>query len=181
MNLKRADGENESKYIWRLCFAKDSGQINLTWPELGKVINEELGYDNTESAYRKAYASVKKFLDDGVFEPDDYKAELESKRRALEMERQKLYATKTEYNRLLRHASREELFYQNIATHIQKLEPPEFGAVSDWIYPNDKEYVLTISDIHAGANFELDTNKYSFEEIRSRFARLAQQVIQYVR
>ena len=184
MYLHRLDGENEPQYIWRLCSAKDDGRLEMTWPELGNMFNSELGLQNTESAYRKLYQAVKRFMDAGVFKENKYTDDLEERKRQLEAERQKLFATKTEYNRLLRQTSRQELFYQNIADSIQRLTPPEFPVnfdCLDWYPTNGREYILTISDIHAGANFKTDTNEYSLEEVGHRFRVLAEKLSAYVR
>ena len=147
------------------------------------ILNEELGYDNSESVYRKQYAAAKKLLDGGCFPRigDEYLKELEAKKHALEAERQKLFATKVEYNRQVRQDSRQELFYQNIADHIEKINPP----VREYCYggggfENDKEYVLTLSDIHAGAKFETATNSYSLDEVAARFGVLIDSVDSYV-
>lgn len=123
-------------------------------------------------------------MDAGVFKENKYTDDLEERKRQLEAERQKLFATKTEYNRLLRQTSRQELFYQNIADSIQRLTPPEFPVnfdCLDWYPTNGREYILTISDIHAGANFKTDTNEYSLEEVGHRFRVLAEKLSAYVR
>lgn len=155
----------------------------MNWSDLQKIINEELGYDNSESVYRKQFSAAKKFLDGGCFykDSDTYLKDLDDKKHALEVERQKLFATKTEYNRLVRQDSRQELFYQNIADHIEKIEPP----IYEYCYGqadsnNAKEYVLTLSDIHAGAKFETLTNSYSLDEMAARFGILIDSINEYV-
>ena len=155
----------------------------MSWHDLQMIFNEELGYDNSDSAYRKQYAYAKKFLDGGCFHQtgEEYLKELEAKKRELEFERQKLFATKTEYNRMVRQDSRQELFYQNIADNIEKVAPPiyeySFGGIG---YEDDKEYILTISDIHAGANFKTATNSYSLDEVSVRFGVLLDAIDDYV-
>ena len=185
IDLSKRSQENEAQYIWRLSFAKDSGEIDMSWDQLATIMNNELGYDNTSSAYRKQYAAAKKFLDAGVFDSNNnskYLKELEDKRRALEVERQKLFATKVEQNRQLRQISRQELFYQNVADQLVRLEPPleDFSYGPEENY-SDKEYVLTISDIHAGAEFVTETNEYSLMEMTARFGVLLDSVSGYVK
>lgn len=34
MNLKKLPSENEAQYIWRLSFAKDSGLLDMSWPDI---------------------------------------------------------------------------------------------------------------------------------------------------
>ena len=42
VNLSKAPDESELQYIWRVCSAKDSGVIELTWTELAEILNKEL-------------------------------------------------------------------------------------------------------------------------------------------
>lgn len=109
---------------------------------------------------------------------DSYSKELECQRRELEKERQKLFATKTEYSRQLRHQSRFELLYENIANAITALTPPMF--VGRPIANNEKEYVLGIGDIHYGATFVSENNSYSREICKQRFEYLLSYMIDYV-
>lgn len=183
MNLKKLNGENEAQYIWRLSFAKDCGELPMTWEDLAATMNDELGYDNTSSAYRKQFAAAKKFLDAGVFDSNGnskYLRELDEKKRALEAERQKLFATKIEQNRQIRQTSRQELFYQNIASQLKAIDPPVFDYVQGSGISWSKEYILTLSDIHAGAEFKTQTNEYSLEEMAARFGTLIDETSDYI-
>ena len=42
MNLNKMPNENDNQYIWRLCSAKDSGLLDLSWNELADIFNKEL-------------------------------------------------------------------------------------------------------------------------------------------
>ena len=68
-----------------------------------------------------------------------------------------------------------------MADHIEKVNPPIteycFGGGG---FENDKEYVLTLSDIHAGAKFETATNSYSLDEVAARFGVLIDAVHDYI-
>ena len=63
-----------------------------------------------------------------------------------------------------------------------KLEPPleDFTYGPEGSY-SDKEYVLTLSDIHAGATFKTATNSYSLLEMTARFGVLLDLVSGYVK
>ena len=154
------------------------------WKEITPFINRELfGEDESqyrdESAYRKAVKYARDFYEAGVFGiEDEYCQKLEEQCRELEKQRQKLYATKTEYTRQVRQQSRFELFYENVANEIKEFVVPEFVGVDYSV--NDKEYIISIADIHAGANFITETNKYSFEEITNRFNKLLNYSINFV-
>ena len=181
--LKKIDNETEEQYLWKIGQLVDSGKVD-SWASINDIVNKELGIEEErwrdESSFRKRYQAAKKFYE-GCFskmESEEYADKLEEQRRELEKERQKLYTTKTEYTRQIRQQSRFELFYENVANEINQLIVPEFVGVDYSV--NNKEYILTIADIHAGANFITETNEYSFEEITKRFNRLLNNAINFV-
>ena len=182
-DFKKLENENFHQYIWRMDELVQSGKYK-NWKEITHFVNRELfGEDESqyrdESAYRKAVKYARDFYEAGVFGiEDEYYQKLEEQCRELEKQRQKLYATKTEYTRQVRQQSRFELFYENVANEIKEFVVPEFVGVDYSV--NDKEYIISIADIHAGANFITETNKYSFEEITNRFNKLLNYSINFV-
>lgn len=182
--FKKLENENFHQYIWRMDELVQSGKYK-NWKEITPFINEELFGDDEsqyrdESAYRKAVKYARDFYEAGVFGigEDEYCKKLEEQCKELEKQRQKLYATKTEYTRQVRQQSRFELFYENVAEEIKELAVPNFVGLDYSV--NSKEYVISIADIHAGANFVTETNRYSFDEITNRFNKLLNYSINFV-
>lgn len=157
----------------------------MTWEDLAEVFNSELREEDetyNSSAYRKPYQQAKVYYED-VFSKmvdEGYSKQIQEKTRELQKERQKLNATKIEYNRDLRHESRFELYYENIKDAITTLPLPEFYPIYSDL-ETQKEYVLGIADIHAGAKFESENNNYSLDECRRRFEVLLGEVIDFVK
>lgn len=182
MDFSIHENETEREYIWRVGKYVSEGKI--TWKELANIINEKWRDSEEEyrdeSAYRKPFQSAKSYYED-VFSKmisNEYSDNIAEQKRELEIERQKLYATKTEYTRSIRQQSRFELFYENIAKELITIEPPRFKKRS-YIH-NNKCSVLTFCDIHAGAVFKNKTNNYSFNEITRRFEVLLSYMNDYV-
>lgn len=183
--FKKLDNENFHQYIWRMDELVQSGKYK-NWKEITPFVNAELfGEDESlfrdESAFRKGVKYARDYFEAGVFgvgSDDEYYKKLEEQRLELEKERQKLYATKTEYTRQVRQQSRFELFYENVADGIKELTVPDFVGLD--YSANNKEYIISIADIHAGANFVTETNKYSFDEITNRFNKLLNYSINFV-
>lgn len=182
--FKKLETENFHQYIWRMDELVQSGKYK-NWKEITPFVNAELfGEDEDlyrdESAYRKGVKYARDYFEAGVFGvgENEYYQKLEEQCRELEKQRQKLYATKTEYTRQVRQQSRFELFYENVADEIKELVVPEFVGLDCSV--NDKEYIISIADIHAGANFITETNKYSFEEITNRFNKLLNYSIDFI-
>ena len=72
------------------------------------------------------------------------------------------------------------MFYENVKDAIQALPVPHFKYNGSCLYENQKEYVLSLADIHAGANFKSENNEYSLEICAHRFDRLLNYMITYV-
>ena len=181
MEYKKLNEENENQYILRICSMKE--QNNWTWADIADILNDALGYNYGESAYRKKVQQFNKMLEDNqhIFvKEDEYIKKIEEQKLNLEKERQKLYATKVEMQRMIRQSSRFELFYENIRDAIQTLKMPQIKYDPSTIFINGKEYLLSIADIHCGANFDLPTTHYSIEECERRFNVLLNYVADYV-
>jgi hypothetical protein len=181
--LKKLEHESEEQYLWKVGQLIDSKKVE-SWASVNDIVNKQLGIDEEkwrdESSFRKRYQAAKKFYENcfSKMESKEYSDKLEKQCRELEKQRQKLYATKTEYTRQVRQQSRFELFYENIANELEKIEVPEFIGF-DYSH-GDNQYILTIADIHAGANFITETNEYSFEEINKRFNKLYNDVVAFI-
>lgn len=191
MNLNKDIAETELQYIWRLCLAKDSGSLDMTWDELADVLNKNLREDESEyygsSAYRKKYQQAKLFRDE-VFSKEetvDYQNELSAQKRELEKAKIKLQTEKLEYSKWLREEARDELIMEYIVKAIESLEPlyiPEVLGVN----LTNKAYALLFGDEHYGVEFELKDlygdiiNAYSPEIFEKRMWLLLQKTIEII-
>lgn len=192
-SLKIQENEDELLFTYRIyqmyynnLLENINGQ-KATQEEVGYLINQELFENNyidkyqNESTYRKPYSYAMKYFDK-VFKPMFFNnnniIELDEKIIEIKKEREKLNATKIEYNRNIRHEARFELFYENIKEAIKTLEPPIFNSVSLQNY--DTEEIFAITDIHYGANFTGQNNSYSRQICKDRFEKLLSMIIRDV-
>lgn len=170
MSFTRERSESAHDYIIRICGMK--GELGYTWDDIADVINGELGYSRTGVAYRKFYARHK----DDAPVTIDYETEDSL---AIQVERNKLQATKIEANRYIRQYSRFDLFYSNVREAIETLPLPEFQAIPPEY--SGKQYVLTISDLHYGSTYESENNDYSRKECERRLTALLGEVIEFIK
>ena len=180
-NLNRLDGETQEQYFYRVCSMKES--LGFTWPQMAEIFNTEFGCKKGDTAYRKQWNAFNKVFNANVDKLVGGNAYLEDIREAkyeLEKERQKLNATKIEFNRNLRQESRSELFYENIKNAIEALPMPEIVVRNNSYSVGNKEYVLCLADIQAGAKFDIPTNTYSLAVCQERFNKLLNDVISYI-
>ena len=179
MRYKRDENETEEELIYRICLEKD---IIGTWDDVAEILNKLLGYEYTNSKYRKQFQAFEKMLEANQSKFSDGDAQLEEIRLAtenLKKERLKLQATKLSETRYDRQDSRFELFYENVRDAIIRLKQPKLVRTS--INESDSQYVLGFGDIHYGARFKSTNNEYSREECKSRFGVLLSSVEDLVR
>lgn len=180
-SLKRIDGETQDQYFYRICMMKET--LGFTWPQMTEVFNKEFGCNKGDTAYRKRWAAFKDVFtanEDKLVGENAYLEEINAAKHALEKERQKLYATKMEASRNLRQESRAELFYENVRNAIETLPMPNVISRDHESRMHNKEYVLALADIQAGAKFKLDCNEYSLDICRERFNVLLDMVLEYI-
>lgn len=175
--FSRNDDESELEYQFRVSSMKDA--IG-TWDDVADIINAELGYQYTESKYRKDYVTFQKMLEAHAANSDN-----EATQRMLEAaeelrkERHKITATKLELHREERKSARMELFYENMKDAFDRLPVPKPETVRSNAAPSDGELVLTISDIHYGASFKSKNNEYSRDICKERFWKLLDEMKGY--
>lgn len=193
INVNKETTESDLQYIWRICSAKDSGVLDCTWNEVGKILNKNLfpnEEDNwlTESAYRKKF-QYGKALYEQVFskmKSNEYQKEIAFSKRELEKERIKLRTEKLEYTRWLREEARDELITEKICDAIANLTPMN---IPQYIEPKHsiRAYALVFGDEHYGAEFELKglfgdiLNVYSPEIFEQRMWDLLNQTIEIIK
>lgn len=105
--------------------------------------------------------------------------EIDKKLEELRKERIKLQTANIERNRIDRAQSRQEMYYEYVGNAITSLPLPEFRPIvqND---SNEKEYIATLSDLHFGAVFTSEHNKYSPEIARYRMEYLTSRLISFV-
>ena len=160
IEITRKPNEDEYEYIYRICSIKD----NIgTWSEVAKILNAQLGYEYTESKYRKQYQSFQKMFEanQAQLQSDVYMNDIIERTREMNRERMKLQTEKLEYNRWLRSHSRDELILERITDEIRKLPQLEYddycGEFDFDEIENTREQtaVLCFGDDHFGAEFEI--------------------------
>lgn len=180
MDYNRNPGESEEEFICRVCALKD--KIG-TWKGVADILNEKLGHDYTESAYRKKYQSFSNMMSKCYPNQNmDTKlvADIEQTRATLRKERIKLQTLNLERSRLDRAEARQELYYEYIGSVVEALPMPELQPIYDDGYDN-MDYVLAIADCHYGAKFKTPYNEYSPTIFKQRLGKLMGKTIDFIK
>ena len=149
-------GETPENYRIRLYRNRERYGLNNT--QVGELCNAAFGVHWDESAHRKKALNYIEGYDDGYAagkaeKPDVTDETLE----AIRAERIKIQTLNLEKNRITRKEQRHILYHEYLSHCIQKLPMPEIHPLGG-VDSEDEEYLLTISDIHFGANFVSENN-----------------------
>lgn len=183
--FQKTDEETRLQYIWRVCFAKDSGVIDITWEEVANILNQSLVQDETEylgeSAYRKQYQQAKMYFEE-VFSKmvsDEYYQQIAEQKRELQIERYKFFDQRNAYNKILRRRARQEEINEIINTAIEKGSLPALN-FSDNVYyeHSNNDMLISLTDIHYGANIKNAWNTYNSDVCRERFKKYLSAIIE---
>lgn len=192
VDLMRKPGETEEQFIWRIGRAYDSGEIDLSWSDIAKVINRQFRGDDEpqkdESAYRKAYQYARRFYEAGVFKDltgEEYLSQIQESKRELQKEKVKLQTEKLEYNRWLREDARDELLAEKFADALSQAPAIDFPDPLPK-RASSRRGVLVFGDEHYGTEFRIlglrgeIINEYSPEIFEDRMCDLLDQTISIV-
>lgn len=186
--LKRLPNESNDQYFYRICKMKDA--LGFTWPQMAEIFNNEFGYNNGDTSYRKRWKAFQDVFDANVDKLVGDNACLEDirdEKRQLEKERKKLQTEKLEYNKWLREEARDEMIAEKICEAIRELPPlciPEIlpaniaGRIN-----GEREGCLIIADAHFGVELKIvglfgeTINEYSPEIFEKRMWNLLEQVV----
>lgn len=171
MNLKKEEFENDEQFIWRLCQAKDSGLLDMSWNEVADILNKELDMSDmpfTASAYRKPYQQAKRFHDAGVFGEIDESSEIVAQRHELEKEKVKLRDERNELKRLLREQARKESFVEQVKRAVVDNVERRIGHKDKVYLHGDTDIVVTLTDLHTGIVIDNSWNKFDEDVLKDR-------------
>ena len=186
VEYKRYESESEEELIYRVCLEKD--KIG-TWDEVADILNKILGYEYTNSKYRKQFQAFQKMLEANQSKFVDSDAQLEEIKLAMETlkkERIKLQTEKLEYARWFREDARDELFEEKVIESIRANIGKQEEIKNIPIIHDERAGVLAIADAHFAKEFKIYglfnevLNEYSPEIFYNRMEQLYSETLEYV-
>lgn len=173
----RLPNETDEALILRVCRDKD---VIGSWDDVAVVLNRLLGANYRPNTYRNNFQSYNKFRQVDLEKSESsLLEEIKEQRRELEKEKIQIQTANIERNRIDRAESRHKMYYQYVGTAIQSLPMPDFRPLySD--FENKGEYLVTLADVHYGANFKSENNEYSPAIAKERFEYLSARIVSFV-
>lgn len=176
MNYKRYENENEIAYIYRICEQKEA--IG-TWEDVKDILNENLGYTRTSSAYRKVYQSFNRIYTANaeIFSKDQQLLEdIKMQRHLMELEAIKCRDERSALRREVTRKARKESLYDLFERKIAAFEKYEVSPVT--VSESECDMVVHLTDVHAGICIDNYWNTYNSKILVERLRQYAADVEQ---
>lgn len=164
----RQEGESNEELLLRLGNMRE--QQGWTWVQLAEKMNELTGQEYTESKWRKQYQTFVKMFEANQTDlvGEDYVDDIVFRTQELQKEKYKFFDQRNELNRILRGRSRQEELNEILISTLKELKLPEFNYryVEREYNPND--LLVSLNDLHYGADFTNAWNTYNPEVCEAR-------------
>ena len=154
----------------QLSYDKLCGRNDLSWSEIKEMTN----FPHSATHLRKMAYGYKRLIESGYCDIPTRDSESVEKLIEIRKEMTKLSTMKAEMNKNVRNSARKELFLEQIYGVIQRLEPPKYEEIE--YIEGEKEYILHVSDIHYGSEFNVEGNSYDIKTCEKRLFSLLDRV-----
>lgn len=183
VQYRRQDSESYDDYSWRVCSNKDLEIYDLTWDEVGEILNDQLDEDYTSSRWRKNYQMMKKGFDkankinldaseiiDGIEVKKDelFKQQVKT--------RDKLRELRTDLRNEARIENLKDVFIE-CAEIVSKKQPIQLKI--NHTNNGNRVAILQISDWHMGEMVDDFLNTYNEEVFNERIEKLTADTVKY--
>lgn len=181
--LKRMDGETDLSYHKRLIYSKilDKTLSDVSYQELSDLL---YGQHYSEDVCRRlAYGSCRtlQLMDkekvSGCMDKDIID-EIEMKRIELMKERQRFFDQRNAFNKLVRERARQEELNDIIVRAVNEGSLPALDYIPVSVAESDNDLIVSLNDIHYGANVDNYWCKYNSDVCREMFSRYLERIIQ---
>lgn len=187
LKISKLDTESNIEYIYRVCSMKEPH--SLTWPQVRDIINTELGYEYSESYYRKGFKNNNFPLALDTSDSIDYAAieddkinELRDTLFELKKERIKNSDERLQIMAATRKIAREETLFEIAKEVAETLKSkPVLPNYEYKVNTGNKNAILQISDWHYGIEVNNPWNKYDPEIAKDRIIKLRSRVVDMIR
>ena len=151
---------------------------------IANILNEELGNDFGESAYRKKYQHFNQMFEANesmFFTEDEYLKKIREERDELYKAKRQFQDQRREYNKILTMDARSDHLTEELIKIAKSLPMRDLTNFSDApVVESGKEAVLVLCDWHYGQVSDNIWNKYNTEICKERVSKLYSKAAQYL-
>jgi hypothetical protein len=177
-SLKRANGETDEQYFYRICSMKES--LGFTWPQMAEIFNNEFGCNKGDTAYRKQWAAFNKVFNanmDKIIGDNTYSMELKEQLDEIYKAKRQLFDQRREYNKILVNDARADHLTEQLIEAANIVPLQDYSNV--FTFKNDssrEEAILCLSDWHYGQVSNNIWNEYNTDICLQRVSKLFDKV-----
>lgn len=179
-NIYKETDESFDSYGFRIY--KDKIVHGLKNQEIAELINSQFNTEFGESTLRckfqdRIYGYEKAKQE--IAEASNIYDKIIKKEIKLKEEQIKTSTMRTVFNKDIRENTRQDMIVQRMVEGSQNIEPYKFNGLS--VNENiDRDYLLCISDIHAGKEFQSYNNFFNLEVLEQRMELLLQETFKEI-
>lgn len=180
-DLKRLEGENYYKYIWRVdCLIREGKYKN--WEEVTPIVNKEVDEEDVkgESGHRKGVKYARDFFEGGVFNKmteDEYFKELQIQTRELEKAKVKFRDERNEWARTNRVEARVDEKFDKLEEEIKNQGKVDYIVHNNVSSTSDNDLLVILSDLHIGQCFSSAFGQYNSDIAKNRMEQYLNEII----
>lgn len=181
-DLKKREGESAFEWQKRLVYGKlvDKTLSDIDYTELAEAL---YGQPYAPDVARRMVYGSRRTLDavaedvrSGI-SSRDILSDLDNKRFELQKERQKFSDQRNALNRLLRERARQEELNEILTEAVKSGNLPSLKYQRAEIEPSDNDLLVSLNDIHYGANVQNYWNTYNSDVCREEMCRYLDRII----
>lgn len=182
MELYQKQNESNFEYQKRLVYGKlvDKTLADIDYTELAEAL---YGQPYAPDVARRMVYGSKRTLDaletdvkNGAVDMSEL-ASLDAKRIELLKERQKFFDQRNAFNKLIRERSRQEELNEILVEAVRNGNLPRLAYEPCHIEPSDNDLLVSLNDIHYGADVDNHWNTYNSNVCREMMCRYLDKVI----
>lgn len=182
MELYQEQNESNFEYQKRLVYGKlvDKTLADIDYTELAEAL---YGQPYAPDVARRMVYGSKRTLDaletdvkNGAVDMSEL-ASLDAKRIELLKERQKFFDQRNAFNKLIRERSRQEELNEILVEAVKNGDLPRLAYEPCHIEPSDNDLLVSLNDIHYGADVDNHWNTYNSNVCREMMCRYLDKVV----
>lgn len=181
--LSKRPNETDLAYHKRLIYGKlvDGTLADEDYSELAPyVYGKEY---NSNSARKMMYGSKRtlELIDESIEQSitsDGVLSELAEKKIELQMEKQKFFDQRAALNKVIRERARQEELNEILVEAVSNGNLPQLDYTPSGVTASDNDILVSLNDIHYGANVDNYWNKYNSDICRDMMRRYLDRIIE---
>lgn len=179
--MAKQPGESDYSHHKRLIFGKLVDKtIDADYSELSPYLyGKEYSSDFARRMAYGSYRTLQLADEDRALKikPEDISDEIDGNLIALKIEKQKLFDQRTAFNKMIRDRSRQEELNEILCEAINSGTLPPLNYERVVVDPSDNDLLVSLNDIHYGANVQNYWNTYNTDVCRGMMRRYLDQII----